>query len=181
MLSTSTSISSRKGNERKAHRLAPHTQLLPSSHRAPGTAPTQGVKWPSGRKTLGVPSGMEWAVVMIYKRTNTSLEFFVGIWQRGFTPPHASHTVSIAEPPHTLSLSYHLFLWIFNIPVLEKKKKQIKLSAREKMEHEVNTKHASCLTLYCQSQDHTQLQCITMGIWVTLTHAQWVLEQTYCF
>lgn len=83
-------------------------------------------------------------MVIVYKKTNTSLEVFVGIWQRDFTPPHTSHTVSVAEPPHTLSLSHHLFLWTSNTPVLEKKKKQIKLSAREKMEHEVNPKHASC-------------------------------------
>lgn len=142
---------------------------------------TQGMRQLSGRKTFSVPPEWDGLWSRFIKRLDTILEFSVGIWQRCLIPLHASHTVSVGEPPHTLSLSHYLVLWPSNTPVLEKKKKQIKLSARKKMEHEVTPKHATCLTLYCQSQDHIQLQCITMGIWVTLTHAQWILEQTSCF
>lgn len=161
VLSTSTSISSKKENERNAHRLAGQILLLPSHQQGAGSRPVRD-KAAVHRKTFSVLSGVGWAVDMISKKTRYQRGVFLRDLAKGLTPPacrpHCHCRWATTGTGHSSLALYY--------PSVGNKKIQIEERVTEKMEREVIPKHTTCLILHCQSSDHSYraLQCITMGI-----------------
>lgn len=107
VLSTSTSISSKKENKRNAHRLAPDPNV-PSSHWPARSPPVrdEATGWQDGLGTSFI------------QRPDISLEFYWGTWQRDLTAPACRpHCQRRQDTPHTELVP--LFLQSSTTPVME--------------------------------------------------------------